>query len=577
MVAQRDHVIADRVHQFHGRRALRAGHIGRALAEVARVHQDHFGALGLKGLLLCGHHRVTGHLSVHVVGVQDHGLAGKLAGGFLGGGFFRSHFLSGGFLRLFRRSLRGGSFLSGGFLSSHFLGRSFLGLLSRSLRGGSFLGGLLLSRSFLSRLLLGDGRVSRLGGNFFRLRGGSLFTGINRAFARHAVEDIVLVVFNGKDQAVIAGFILVDGQTDVVHGFRAFGQVPGQHDEAVVDLPGALGLMLVEVQGIGHIVTQSDEIRGFRLAPDVNQTGNIFLVIGALSRGFLSRLLLDGSFLGRLLLNRSFLSGLLLNRRFLGGLLLGGGRVSRLGFNRGLGRGLCGSLFLGGLSRGLRGGSLRLCLYLLEQRRHVVDGQRDAAVLDLRNRQGLAVQREHAVIGIIPDAGVFAAAQSQLVGAILQHVHHDVIGGVVAHNRLPGAQVGGDVDQGDRPAGLFALTVVLDGGRVSVFGSGFALAVVLDGGSVSVLGNGFAFAVVFNGRRVSVLGSGFVFAVVLNGRRVAVLRSGFTGVLRGFRRHGSGPLSFLDILCVVGYSVNHEKHNNRDQDKKGYQNLLVFE
>ena len=328
---------------------------------------------------------------------------------------------------------------------------------------------------------------------------------------------------------------------------------------------------------------------------------------------FLSRLGLDsGSFLFGLFLNRSFLDRSdfvfhFLDRSdflfhflnggnflfhfldgsdfffyFLNDFLNGSSRVGRF-VSR-----LRGDFF-GVLDRSLLDGG---CLFLdfHEHRRHVVDGDRDAAVLDRGYIQDLAVQGKHAVIRIRPEAAVLMAMVQQFVGAFFNG-HHNVVGGVVTHDRFPGAQVGGNVNQHNVPAGFFTLVNNSELFAAVVSGLGLHFAVVLNGRCVTILGNGLnnRFAVVLNGRRVAVLGSRFIgsLTAVFNSRRIGIARSwfafGFAGRCffgcsvfgRGSRR--SRVSRRFVVFVVVADPVYDEEHNNSDQDKKSHQDLLVFE
>ena len=76
VVTQSDNVVAHRIHHFNGGSALAQAHIGRALAEVARVHQDHRGsALGVALISQSGHLGVLVDGAMDIVGVQDNSLA----------------------------------------------------------------------------------------------------------------------------------------------------------------------------------------------------------------------------------------------------------------------------------------------------------------------------------------------------------------------------------------------------------------------------------------------------------------------------------------------------------------------
>ena len=79
MVAERRDIIACRVHQLDRGLALRIADIGRALNEVARVHEDDVGALFCVVLFQCCYLCVQADCTVHVVGVQDDGLPGQLS------------------------------------------------------------------------------------------------------------------------------------------------------------------------------------------------------------------------------------------------------------------------------------------------------------------------------------------------------------------------------------------------------------------------------------------------------------------------------------------------------------------
>ena len=75
MIAERDDIVTGGVHHFDGVKALGHADIARALAVVARINEDDLGALGLIIGLERGDVGVAGDCAVHIVGVQDHGLA----------------------------------------------------------------------------------------------------------------------------------------------------------------------------------------------------------------------------------------------------------------------------------------------------------------------------------------------------------------------------------------------------------------------------------------------------------------------------------------------------------------------
>ncbi len=81
MVAGGRHVVAHHVHQLDGRGALADADIGLALAEVAGVHHQDVGALGLVLCLQGGHFGISLDGAVYVVGVQDNGGAGQIGTG----------------------------------------------------------------------------------------------------------------------------------------------------------------------------------------------------------------------------------------------------------------------------------------------------------------------------------------------------------------------------------------------------------------------------------------------------------------------------------------------------------------
>ena len=75
MIAERDDIVTGGVHHFDGVKALGHADIARALAVVARINEDDLGALGLIIGLERGDVGVAGDRAVHIVCVQDHGLA----------------------------------------------------------------------------------------------------------------------------------------------------------------------------------------------------------------------------------------------------------------------------------------------------------------------------------------------------------------------------------------------------------------------------------------------------------------------------------------------------------------------
>ena len=109
MVAHADHIVARHVHQFHGGGALRHADGGIALDEVAGVHQQDIGALGLIGILQRRHLGIAGDGAVNVIGVQNDDLT---VHGFL----FRLFRMSGDS----QREHHGHSQKQGQDLSSHF-------------------------------------------------------------------------------------------------------------------------------------------------------------------------------------------------------------------------------------------------------------------------------------------------------------------------------------------------------------------------------------------------------------------------------------------------------------------------
>ena len=75
VVAESDDVVARDVHHFDGIEAFGVADIDFALAVVARINEDDLGALGLIVGLERGDVGVAGDRAVHIVCVQDHGLA----------------------------------------------------------------------------------------------------------------------------------------------------------------------------------------------------------------------------------------------------------------------------------------------------------------------------------------------------------------------------------------------------------------------------------------------------------------------------------------------------------------------
>ena len=78
MVADGGYIVAGGVHHGHGVGALVDADIDGALAVVAGIHQDDVGAPGLELGLQRSHLGVFGDVAVHVVGVQDDGVAGQI-------------------------------------------------------------------------------------------------------------------------------------------------------------------------------------------------------------------------------------------------------------------------------------------------------------------------------------------------------------------------------------------------------------------------------------------------------------------------------------------------------------------
>ena len=75
VVAEGDDIVAGGIHHRDRISALGGADIGRALAVVARINEDDLGALGLiVGLELCDV-GIAFNRAVHIVCVQDHGLA----------------------------------------------------------------------------------------------------------------------------------------------------------------------------------------------------------------------------------------------------------------------------------------------------------------------------------------------------------------------------------------------------------------------------------------------------------------------------------------------------------------------
>ena len=113
VVAQGGDVIAGEVHELDGGGALAGADLDGALAEVAGVHQQDGGALGLVLGLQGGYLGVAVDGAVDVIGVDDDDLAGGLGGGllgrglFLGGSFFLSLFAFSRGLLALGRSLGG--------------------------------------------------------------------------------------------------------------------------------------------------------------------------------------------------------------------------------------------------------------------------------------------------------------------------------------------------------------------------------------------------------------------------------------------------------------------------------------
>ena len=81
MVAQSDHIIAGGVHHGNGVGALGGAYISGALAVIAGVYQDHFGALRLILRLQRSHIGIAGNRAMDIVGMEDHGLARHRGGG----------------------------------------------------------------------------------------------------------------------------------------------------------------------------------------------------------------------------------------------------------------------------------------------------------------------------------------------------------------------------------------------------------------------------------------------------------------------------------------------------------------
>ena len=78
MVAERHNVITGCVHQLDRGFALRVADIGSALCVVARVDKNDVCALCFIILFECGDLCIQVDLAVHVVGVQNNGLARKI-------------------------------------------------------------------------------------------------------------------------------------------------------------------------------------------------------------------------------------------------------------------------------------------------------------------------------------------------------------------------------------------------------------------------------------------------------------------------------------------------------------------
>ena len=75
MIAESDDVVARDVHHFDGIEAFGVADIDFALTVVARINEDDLGALGLIIGLERGDVGIAFDRAVHIVCVQDHGLA----------------------------------------------------------------------------------------------------------------------------------------------------------------------------------------------------------------------------------------------------------------------------------------------------------------------------------------------------------------------------------------------------------------------------------------------------------------------------------------------------------------------
>ena len=80
VVAEGNDIIAHGIHHGDGVRALGGADVGRALAEVTGVDENDLSALALQLALERGDVGIALQRAVHVVRVQDHGLAGVIIG-----------------------------------------------------------------------------------------------------------------------------------------------------------------------------------------------------------------------------------------------------------------------------------------------------------------------------------------------------------------------------------------------------------------------------------------------------------------------------------------------------------------